>query len=294
MTNILKIDNLTKLYGTRTVLNQLNLEVKKGSVFGLLGPNGSGKTTTLSILLDIIPANGGHFDWFEGTSSNPRKRIGSLLESPNFYGHLSAERNLKIAADIKEVSYSDISRVLSFVNLEERKNDKFSTFSLGMKQRLALASSLLGSPEVLILDEPTNGLDPQGIYDIRELIHTISSQGITIIIASHMLDEIEKVCSDVAIIKDGTLITSGKVSEILGDDHIIIVQASDMKKLERDLKEIESVTKIDKNLEQFTVSFSKDISTAELNKLMFDKGTTLTHLEKKQKNLEMQFLELTK
>ena len=294
MTNILTINNLTKNYGSRQVLNNLNLEISKGSVYGLLGPNGSGKTTTLSILLDIIPSNGGSFSWFDNSESNPRKRIGSLLESPNFYGHLSAERNLKIAADIKGVSYDDISRVLSFVDLSERKKDKFKTFSLGMKQRLALASSLLGSPEVLILDEPTNGLDPQGIYEIRELINTISSQGITIIIASHMLDEIEKVCSDVAIIKNGTLITSGKVSEILGDDYLYVLKADDMDGLKNALKDIEATASITQDTDCLSVGFSDDLLPANLNKLMFDKGIILTHLEKKQKNLEAQFLELTK
>jgi len=290
MTSVLSIQNLTKTYSGNTVLNGLNLEVARGTVFGLLGPNGSGKTTTLSILLDVIPQTSGAFTW--GSDIN-RKKIGSLLESPNFYSHLTAERNLKIAADIKQVPYSDIDRVLKFVSLLERKRSKFKTFSLGMKQRLAIASALLGNPDILILDEPTNGLDPQGIFEIRELIHTISSQGITIIIASHMLDEVQKVCTDVAIIKNGNLLINGKVDELLGDDNIIVLQADDSEKLKSILEQRSDVTNVKPDLNKLVASFSSDLSADTLNKELFAQGIILSHLEKRQKNLEMQFLELT-
>ena len=291
MTSVLSIQNLTKIYSGNTVLNGLNLEVHRGTVFGLLGPNGSGKTTTLSILLDVIPQTSGVFTW--GSDIN-RKKIGSLLESPNFYSHLTAERNLKIAADIKQVPYSDIDRVLQFVSLLDRKKSKFKTFSLGMKQRLAIASALLGNPDILILDEPTNGLDPQGIFEIRELIHTISSQGITIIIASHMLDEVQKVCTDVAIIKNGNLLVNGKVDELLGDDNIIVLQADDSEKLKGILEQRSDVTNIKPDLNKLVASFSSEVSADTLNKELFEEGIVLSHLEKRQKNLEMQFLELTK
>ncbi|MEJ6750009.1 MAG: ATP-binding cassette domain-containing protein, partial [Bacteroidia bacterium] len=233
----------------------------------------------------------GVFTW--GSDIN-RKKIGSLLESPNFYSHLTAERNLKIAADIKQVPYSDIDRVLQFVSLLDRKKSKFKTFSLGMKQRLAIASALLGNPVVLILDEPTNGLDPQGIFEIRELIHTISSQGITIIIASHMLDEVQKVCTDVAIIKNGNLLVNGKVDELLGDDNIIVLQADDSEKLKSILEQRSDVTNIKPDLNKLVASFSSEVSADTLNKELFEEGIVLSHLERRQKNLEMQFLELTK
>lgn len=291
MTSVLSIKNLTKKYSGNTVLSELNLEVPKGTVFGLLGPNGSGKTTTLGILLDVIPPSAGTFSWGDGLN---RKKIGSLLETPNFYSHLSAERNLKIAADIKQVPYSDIDRVLQFVSLLERKKSKFKTFSLGMKQRLAIASALLGKPEILILDEPTNGLDPQGIFEIRELIHTISNQGITIIIASHMLDEVQKVCTDVAIIKKGMLLTSGRVNELLGDEHILVLESADTKKLSAALQKRSDVTSIKPELNRLVVSFSSAVAAEVLNKELHDQGIILSHLEKRQKNLEMQFLELTK
>lgn len=294
MSTILTIQNLTKQYGQRVVLNNLSLTVEKGSVYGLLGPNGSGKTTTLSILLDIIPQNSGSYEWF-GQSNNhqARKRIGSLLESPNFYSYLSAERNLMIAADIKEVPYSDIERVLKFVNLYDRKKDKFKTFSLGMKQRLAIASALLGNPEILVLDEPTNGLDPKGIYEIRELIFDISNKGITIIIASHILDEIEKVCSDVAIIKDGNLITEGKVRDILSSERILEVGATNLEMLKQALKDHPGIKAIRKELNALALTLEDEINAEDINEMLMNKGIVLNHLAYRKKNLEMQFLELT-
>jgi ABC-2 type transport system ATP-binding protein len=294
MSNILTINNLTKQYGKRVVLNNLSLNVEKGSVYGLLGPNGSGKTTTLSILLDIIPPNNGTYEWFgQAENHQSRKKIGSLLESPNFYGYLSAERNLKIAADIKEVPYSDIERVLKFVSLYERRNDSFKTFSLGMKQRLAIASALLGNPEILVLDEPTNGLDPKGIYEIRELIFSISNQGITIIIASHILDEIEKVCTDVAIIKNGNLITKGKVSDILSEDQILEVGSTNLEALHDALKGISGINSIRKELNILALSLNGDMNAETINKMLLQKGIIVNHLAFRKKNLEMQFLELT-
>ncbi len=295
MEKILSIHKLSKFYGRRQVLKNLSLEVEKGCTFGLLGPNGSGKTTTLSILLDVVPQNGGTFKWFEQEPTHKhRRRIGSLLESPNFLGYLSAERNLKIAADIKGVPYSDIERVLTFVNLHDRRKDKFKAYSLGMKQRLAIASALLGNPEVLILDEPTNGLDPQGIYEIRELILRISAQGITIVIASHILDEVEKVCSDVAILKEGALLVQGKVADILADDNLLEVKSDDMDALEKALNEIDSIISIKKDFDKFTLKLPQGASNSEINRQLFEKGVVTTHLSSIKKNLEMQFLEITK
>jgi ABC-type multidrug transport system ATPase subunit len=294
MSNILTIQNLTKQYGNRVVLNNLSLEIEKGSVYGLLGPNGSGKTTTLSILLDIIPQNAGTYEWFgESNNHQARKRIGSLLETPNFYSYLSAERNLMIAADIKEIPYSDIERVLKFVSLYDRRKDKFKTFSLGMKQRLAIASALLGNPEILVLDEPTNGLDPKGIYEIRELIFNISNQGITIIIASHILDEIEKVCTEVAIIKDGNLVIKGKVSEILGSERILEVGAANLAALHEALKQLPGIKAIKKELNVLALTLADEANAEDINKILMDKGIIVSHLAYRKKNLEMQFLELT-
>lgn len=294
MKKVLTTQNLSKRYKSFQVLNGISLEVEEGSVFGLLGPNGSGKTTTLGILLDIIPQNSGTYSWFgQAPSHQLRKQIGSLLETPNFFGYLSAERNLKITADIKEVPHTDIDRVLKIVNLYERKKDKFKTYSLGMKQRLALAAALLGKPKVLLLDEPTNGLDPQGIAEIRELILRIAKEGITIILASHMLDEVEKVCSHVAIIKRGSLIVQGRVDEILGDEYLLELKAEDMGKLKTLLENYPIVKDIKEELGTYVVKLSENISNAQINEHCFKQGVALTHLMSKKKKLEAQFLEIT-
>ncbi len=294
MSTILTTYNLTKNYKSLRALDGLSIEVGKGDIFGILGPNGSGKTTTLAILLDVLNADQGTFEWFgEAPSHHSRKRIGALLETPNFYHYLSAEQNLKIVADIKEVDHSDISRVLELVNLIGRKDDKFKTYSLGMKQRLAIASALLGTPDVLLLDEPTNGLDPQGIAEIRDIITALPKSGTTVIIASHMLDEIEKVCTHVAILKQGELLVQGRVEEILGSENIIEVGAKDMKQLENALREMPSIVKVKKEPELWVATFADGISTAEINKKLHERGIVVGHLATRRKNLEMQFLEIT-
>jgi len=294
MTKVLTTNKLSKSYGSLQVLKDISLEVEQGAVFGLLGPNGSGKTTTLGILLDIIPQNSGTYKWFnQEPSFKLRKRIGAILETPNFFGYLSAERNLKISADIKEVPYADIERVLKIVDLFDRRNDKFKTFSLGMKQRLSIGAALLGKPEVLLLDEPTNGLDPQGIAEIRNLILMIARQGITIILASHMLDEVEKVCSHVAIIKKGTLLIQGKVDEILGDEDLLELKADNMPELHNAIKEFAVFVDVKMESDKYVVKLSRKISNGDINQYFFSKGIVLTHLASKKKNLEKQFLEIT-
>lgn len=231
--NILSINGITKKYGNITAVNNLSFVVPQGSIFGILGPNGSGKTTTLGIILDVLKANSGNFSWFgEDTNKNCRNRIGSLLETPNFYHYLSAFDNLKITQEInKRGNEYSIEEALHIVRLTERKNYKFKTYSLGMKQRLAIAAALLGNPDVLVFDEPTNGLDPVGIVEIRELIKQLAQQGKTIIMASHLLDEVEKVCTHVAIMKRGNLITSGSVNEVIANEEIVELSAENNNQL---------------------------------------------------------------
>src|SRR6195952_684835 len=219
MNYVLEINNLAKSYGPVQALRGISFNVPQGTVFGILGPNGSGKTTTLGIVMDILrPTSGGILLFGETPTNLHRKRIGTLLETPNFYHYMSAVDNLKIAAAIKGIENPDIDGVLKQVNLYERRASKFQTFSLGMKQRLAIASCLLGDPEVMVFDEPTNGLDPVGIAEIRDLIRKIASEGHTIIMASHLLDEVEKVCTHVAIMKKGELLVTGSVQEIMSND----------------------------------------------------------------------------
>ncbi|MBL1279944.1 MAG: ATP-binding cassette domain-containing protein [Fluviicola sp.] len=294
---ILQVNGLSKSYKDVNALSDLNLQVKQGTVFGLLGPNGSGKTTTLGILLGVIRQKSGNYSWFEnGDKTENRKNIGSLLETPNFYPYLSAVRNLKIVAKIKniEAPTPQIEEVLKEVNLFDRKDSKFKTFSLGMKQRLAIASALLGDPDVLVLDEPTNGLDPQGIAEIRELILKISKNNKTIIIASHILDEIEKVCTDVAILKFGKLIKQGTIEEIIGTENYIIVASTDMSKLTQLIDENAEMGVFKSSEKEIILKVSKETTPESLNQFFFDKGIVLSQLKVHTQSLETQFLEIVK
>jgi len=291
---VLSIQNLNKNYGKIRAVNDLSLQVQAGDVFGILGPNGSGKTTTLGIVLSVINASGGKFSWFgKEPSKNDRKKIGAILEVPIFYPYLSAETNLKIVADIKGSSYEKIPEVLEIVDLTERKKSKFQTYSLGMKQRLAIAAALVGDPEVLILDEPTNGLDPQGIAEIRELILKIAGRGITIIVASHLLDEVQKICSHVAVLERGKNIFTGKVADILNASTLVEVGAKDAISLENILKENEHVITVEKENEILLVNLKEDYLSDDLNRYLFSKGISLTHLAIRKRSLENYFLELT-
>ena len=293
MENVLTISNLDKRYGKIHAVNNLSIAVEKGSVYGILGPNGSGKTTTLGIVLGVVNSGGGSFSWFnEPNSKQNRKRIGAILEQPLFYPYLSALNNLKIVADIKQVSYDDIERVLRIVDLWERKDSKFKTFSYGMKQRLAIASALLGNPEVLIFDEPTNGLDPRGIAEIRELIIDIARQGITIILASHLLDEVQKTCSHVVVLHKGEKLFEGKVEDVLNLSNTVEVASNNAQILEIALNEFGKINEMKRNGEQILLSLSEGITTTDLNTYLIDKGIIVSHLSVRKKSLEEQFLEL--
>lgn len=290
---VLQIKGLTKSYGKLKALNNLNLEVRQGQVFGILGPNGSGKTTTLGIILDVLHADEGEFLWFgEKATADHRKRIGAILEEPIFYPYLSAADNLKITASIKKISYDKIEEVLEVVDLLHRKKDKFKTYSYGMRQRLAIAGALLSDPEVLILDEPTNGLDPKGIAEIREIIIKIASRGITILLASHMLDEVQKVCSDVAILRKGKLLASGSVEEVLHDSKTIETSADDLQRLESTLLLIDKVKTVKPENGKLIVTVDDEMTTEQLNQMLFDKEVVLTHLALRKKSLERYFLDV--
>ena len=296
MSHVLSLSNITKFYGSVQALNDVSFSIPEGSVFGILGPNGSGKTTLLSIILDVLKANKGSFLWFgQPGSPDQRKRIGSLLETPNFYHYLSAIDNLKVTQSISgRGNENDIMEVLKKVNLYERRKSRFKTYSLGMKQRLAIAASLLGDPKVLVLDEPTNGLDPTGIAEIRELIVELRATGHTIIIASHLLDEVEKVCTHVAILKKGTLITTGEVNEVMQDEDVVEMSAADLNRLASVLQSFSS--KVSINNVSNTVEFSLAKGSADLealNRFCFDQGVVLKHLLQKKKRLEARFFELT-
>ncbi|TAG11415.1 MAG: ATP-binding cassette domain-containing protein [Sphingobacteriia bacterium] len=293
---ILSINGISKAYGSIQALKNVSLEIPKGSVFGILGPNGSGKTTLMSIVLDILKADSGSYSWFnQPNHPTVRKRIGTLLETPNFYHYLSAVDNLNITNAISgRGSAAAIDEVLEIVKLTERKKSKFSAYSLGMKQRLAIGAALLGNPEILLLDEPTNGLDPVGIAEIRELIIRLAQKGITIIIASHLLDEIEKICSHVAILKRGNLLTTGTVDEVLSNEDIIELSAANLSGLKKCIQEMGGFSSIKELENRIQVFYPIGTANMEaLNQHCFNKGITLNLLLHKKKSLETKFFELT-
>ena len=296
MSEVLTLSNITKFYGPVRALKDVSFIVPEGSVFGILGPNGSGKTTLLSIILDVLRPNNGNFLWFgQPGSPQQRRKIGSLLETPNFYHYLSAVDNLKVTQSISgRGTEEDIHRTLKKVKLYERRNSRFKTYSLGMKQRLAIAATLLGDPKVLVLDEPTNGLDPVGIAEIRELILELKKSGHTIIMASHLLDEVEKVCTHVAILKTGELLVTGEVNEVLQDEDVVELSADDLNDLAAILQQFSSDVTINHQSNTVQLTLPKGAAKLkEINSFCFSKGIVLDHLLLKKKRLETRFFELT-
>ncbi|MEM7552353.1 MAG: ATP-binding cassette domain-containing protein [Bacteroidota bacterium] len=289
---ILQINNLNKRYKKVHALNNLDLTINKGQVFGLLGPNGSGKTTTLGIILDVIQASSGSYSWFgKDQSANSRNKVGSILETPCFYPYLTATQNLKVAAEIKKSGKDRIDEVLKIVGLYERRNDSFKTYSLGMKQRLSIASALLNDPPVLILDEPTNGLDPQGIAEIRQLIKEIADQNKTIILASHLLDEVQKVCSHFAVLRKGVKLHEGSVHEVLSETDEVEI-SSDDESLEKSIQDFNGTKNYVQTDGLFRLQLDSSISNKDLNEYFFNHGITLTHLVRNRNSLEKEFLEI--
>ena len=293
---ILSIKNLHKRYGKIHAVNNVSLEIHKGNVYGILGPNGSGKSTTLGIVLNVVNKTSGEYSWFDGTMQTHEalKKVGAIIERPNFYPYMSAKENLELVCKIKNIDYSKINEKLEIVGLIDRKDSKFKTFSLGMKQRLAIASALLNDPEILILDEPTNGLDPQGIHQIRDIIRLIASQGTTILLASHLLDEVEKVCSHVLVLRFGKILYSGTVDGISNQSGFFELQAESNSNLIETLKNHPEVEKISEAEGKVIAYFKTQLDASLLNRYLIEKGIYLNHLVFKKMSLEEQFLELTK
>lgn len=295
METILKINQLTKKFGYLTAVSDLSFTINKGNVYGILGPNGSGKSTTLGIVLNVVNKTSGDFSWFDGntTTHDALKKVGAIIERPNFYPYMSAYQNLKLVCKIKGVDFSKIDEKLELVGLLDRKDSKFQTFSLGMKQRLAIASALLNDPEILILDEPTNGLDPQGIHQIRTLIKLIASQGTTILLASHLLDEVEKVCSHVVVLRKGVKLYSGRVDEMISSHGFFELKSQQQEKLMAFLESHPNFSSVKTENDLITAFLTEPMDATEFNQLMFDNGIVLSHLVKRKESLEEQFLKLT-
>jgi len=293
--SILTIHNLTKKFGYLTAVKDLSFTINKGNVYGILGPNGSGKSTTLGMVLNVVNKTEGNFYWFDGNTSthNALKKVGAIIERPNFYPYMTAYQNLKLVCKIKGVALSKISEKLEFVGLLDRKDSEFSTYSLGMKQRLAIASALLNDPEILILDEPTNGLDPQGIHQIREIIKDIATKGTTILLASHLLDEVEKVCSHVVVLRKGVKLYSGRVDEMISSHGFFELKSSKQIELVELLEKHKSFGNIKVKDNLVTAFLNEPMESGEFNKFIFQQGIILTHLVQRKESLEEQFLQLT-
>ena len=291
--NILRTEKLTKKYRRVTALDGLDLEIQEGMVFGLLGPNGSGKTTTLGLLLDVLKPTSGTYSWFDqAPSAKIRRQIGAILETPCFYPYLTAVGNLQIVATIKECSYSRIDEVLTLVGLFERRNDPFKTYSLGMKQRLAIASALLSDPRVLILDEPTNGLDPMGIFEIRQLIKQIAQTGKSIILASHLLDEVQKVCTHFMVLQSGKKLFQGSVQEALGNQRTIEASAKDMENLRQKLSLLPGVKSLSIQEQRAVIVPENGLTAEDVNQYLFRENIVVNHLQTCGGSLEQEFLKI--
>ena len=292
---ILSIKNLHKRYGSIQALKNVSFDIHKGNVYGILGPNGSGKSTTLGIVLNVVNKTSGEYNWFNGTikTHEALKKVGAIIERPNFYPYMTATENLELVCKIKGIQSSKVFEKLELVGLVDRQNSKFSTFSLGMKQRLAIASALLNDPEILILDEPTNGLDPQGIHQIRDIIKLIASQGTTILLASHLLDEVEKVCTHVVVLRKGEILYTGLVDGMSANEGFFELQADDAESLMVAVKTHSAVKNVINEDGKILVYLKNDLEAKELNRFLFEKNIVLNHLVKRKNSLEEQFLELT-
>jgi len=292
---ILTIENLTKKFGKLTAVDNLSFSIEKGNVYGILGPNGSGKSTTLGIVLNVVNKTSGNFSWFGGDVSthNALKKVGAIIERPNFYPYMTAKQNLELVCKIKGVATTQVQKTLDTVGLLDRQDDTFKGFSLGMKQRLAIASALLNTPEILILDEPTNGLDPQGIHQIRGIIQKIAKQGTTILLASHLLDEVEKVCTHVVVLSKGKSLYVGRVEQMNASFGFVTLQCSDMPGLKKVLEESTSFENIKQDAAYLVANLTQEMDAAKLNAFLFEKGITLSHLVQRKESLEEKFLALT-
>lgn len=295
METILSIENLNKRFGPIHAVKNVSLEIQKGNVYGILGPNGSGKSTTLGIVLNVVNKTSGNYSWFGGTMQTHEalKKVGAIIERPNFYPYMTAIENLELVCKIKGIPYTKVHEKLELVGLLDRKNSKFSTFSLGMKQRLAIASALLNDPEILILDEPTNGLDPQGIHQIRDIIKLIASQGTTILLASHLLDEVEKVCTHVLVLRKGEVLYSGSVDAMSSNEGFFELQSDDIKQLKFVLSKLDAIEKCTEENGKILAYLKKPLEAKDLNRMLFEEKIVLNHLVKRKHSLEEQFLELT-
>ncbi|GIN95903.1 ABC transporter ATP-binding protein [Siminovitchia terrae] len=293
---IVKTKNLSKKYKHSTVVDNISLEVMKGEIYGFLGPNGAGKTTTIRMLLGLIKSSNGEIRINGKSVTKNRievlKNVGSLVESPSYYGNLTAFENLKVIARIREIPDVRINEVLQIVGLNTTKNKLAKNFSLGMKQRLGIGAAILGNPELLILDEPTNGLDPAGIEEIRELIKSFPKKfGMTVIISSHLLSEIDQMATHVGIINKGRLIFQGEMSSLRNlNQSCIHFYVEEIRKTQQLLTNRN--VKFNDHSNGFTMSKLGCKEVAAINKLLVENEISVYRIEEHKESLEKVFLNL--
>lgn len=294
--SIIEVTELSKRYRRVQAVDRATFRVERGQVFGFLGPNGSGKTTTIGMLLNVIHPTSGKvrlFDQFEGRDLHlARKRIGATLETPNFYPYLSGYDNLRVVARIKGAGREEIDRVLDQVGLASRKGDLFRGYSLGMKQRLAIAAALLGSPELILLDEPLNGLDPEGMREVRDLLIRLREEGRTLFISSHLLYEVERTCTHAAILRKGEIVRQGAISELVSNRTTAFARADNLESLLAAAREYPGASGARIEGEGVSIELSAP-DTAELNRYLAERGIFLSHLSHRRQSLEELFFEVT-
>ncbi len=286
---LISIRNLDKSYGRRKVLSQLHLDIPKGSLFALLGPNGCGKTTLLSLILGLTEPNRGKLVW----ADTGRPSVGALIETPNFHPELSAWDNLGILGRIQKLKEDDRPRVLRILGLMDRSRDAVRTYSLGMKQRLGLAAALLGSPDLLLLDEPHNGMDPAGIRATRDLLLDLNQKGVTILLASHMLGEVEKICTHLAVIHGGQILVQGPRETLIPKGQGLLVRGSDISGLYRLLRAWPELDKVEITGPDIRVYYRPPITISRIYQYCLDHGQELTFMKPIEEDLETYYLHLT-
>jgi ABC-2 type transport system ATP-binding protein len=294
---VVRTEHLTKRFGKLIAVNDLSLEIRKGDIFGFLGPNGAGKSTTVGMMLGLITPTSGKVEIFgQNTKTDLPKilqRIGAMTENMGFYPYLTGEDNLNYVARITGgISNSRIGKVLELVELSGREKDKYHTYSLGMKQRLAIACALLNDPEFIILDEPTNGLDPAGMKEIRELIIKLGQEGKTIFLNSHMLHEVEHVCERVAIIQHGKMITQGLVKDLMRKGDLLQLKVTDIEKAMAVLQNIEWISSITREDDELLIDVNVE-KYAEISSVLARENIFVTEMRAKDNTLEDFFLAIT-
>ena len=298
---VIEANELTKRYGSRRgksvlAVDRISFAVEQGQVFGFLGPNGSGKTTTIGMLVGIINPTGGSFRLFGASGPRDlvaaRARVGATLETPNFYPYLSGRDNLRIAATIKGVGRPRIEECLELVGLADRARHRFKTYSLGMKQRLALAATMLNDPELIVLDEPANGLDPQGMKEIREIIRILAGRGKTIFLSSHLLWEVERTCTHLSIVRKGRIVATGTVAEVVSGASAAFLKAEDLDALAAALEGYPGASSVRRSGGGVIATLESD-DLASVNRYLAGLGIHVSHLAPHRQSLEDAFMDLT-